>query len=998
MYRWKYFLTALLCILTSATVLQANFVFVLPDGNTSQTVNVFDATPLQFFGSYSGASGPGVDVFASPDSPVNYWTVSTGTADALITVNQNLVEQFRSGAGAAGLAGAVSPDGRRFLLLSGGLRIFDAATVTEILPNPALDAGNNPVDVAVSIDSRYAFVLSTSSQRLTRVDLLTNTVSGTLRIPGQSTAVSAGPDCFIYVSATNQVIVIDPETMAIVGAIGVNGLPAKVYFTPDGSRGVAVNRTVVTGATSWILDLATRTVEGFHRTLFASGITPITMKDKVLVADNSRFFMTSNLVQVIYEATITPGINVFVYDVGGLADLEGVLGMTISNEMPQARFLYFADAADVYRVDLSTDQLSGSAVPFAGTVSDLAFARQPSTNPPVAAIQYGDNQQVFEGVVFQPIALRALDALDRPVFNAPVTWATTTEGVTIGSASNTTNIDGLAKAIVDPGDFVGEITVTATLGAGPVITFTLRVGIPGGGGDGTGGVRITKGNGQLVPQQFLAVEFMEIEVRDQQGNLQASEAVEWTQIEGAPGTLIGANSRTDANGKAVAQFAAPVVPLGQSWVQTKIRASTALGFVDFYVTTYPTINLGGQSVPPPNVELLTPPLNARTVTGSSGSVLQGAIQAQVVAGTGAFAGTKIPNVGMTATTGLEPPAGPQAECVGGTVLSGSNGIASCDLLISGIGTAPLTVSVGSFRFLPQITLIATPGQPTTANIIAGDGQEGDPGQLLPTRLDVEIVDGAGNPLPNVNVTWQVLTPGAITLTDVVATTDAFGRVSAFATLGNQPGQAQVRVTAGAATATFTLRIKVTVTQLRAISGSGQSAIVNQQFANPVVVELLDENNQPAVGQNIGFAVTSGSGSVSTGLVETNAQGRASVVVTAGANPGNIVVTATFPGLNPVTFNLSARLLGPAIDNTSFRNGASGFAGVVAGSVAKIIGTGIASTIQNCVVPDPMVGALPFELAQVTVQFGPDSAPKFAPVYYVCNVNNEQSVAVQVPWD
>ncbi|MCP5112458.1 MAG: hypothetical protein GY953_16660 [bacterium] len=138
--------------------------------------------------------------------------------------------------------------------------------------------------------------------------------------------------------------------------------------------------------------------------------------------------------------------------------------------------------------------------------------------------------------------------------------------------------------------------------------------------------------------------------------------------------------------------------------------------------------------------------------------------------------------------------------------------------------------------------------------------------------------------------------------------------------------------------------------------------------------------------------------MSTGLVETNAQGRASVVVTAGANPGNIVVTATFSGLNPVTFNLSARLPGPAIDNTSFRNGASGFAGVVAGSVAKIIGTGIASTIQNCVVPDPMVGALPFELAGVTVQFGPDSAPKFAPVYYVCNVNNEQSVAVQVPWD
>ena len=993
MYRRKYLLAALLCVLACASLLKANFVFVLPDGNTSQTVNVFDAAPLGFNGSFSGAPGRGVNVLASPDSPVNYWTVSSGGTDALITVNQNLVERFRSGAGPAGLAGAVSTDGRRFLLLSGGLRIFDAATITEILPNPPLDVGNNPIDVAVSIDSRYAFVLSTSSQRLTRVDLSTNTVSGTLRIQGQSTGVSAGPDCLIYVSARNQVVVVDPETMTTVGTIALNGLPAKIFFTPDGRRGIAVNRTVVTGTNDWIFDLRTRTVAAFHRTLF-SGITPITMDDRVLVAENDRFFMTTPLVGVIYEAVFGSTVRLEVYDVGGIGEPEGVLGAAITDELPNARFLYYADATDVYRVNLSTDQLSGQPAPLTGTVSTLAFARQPSTNLVTEFIQYGDLQQVQEGDVFQPVAIRALDSQGRPVFGAPVAWATSTEGVTITSSTDSSNLDGLSKAIVDPGEFVGEVNVTATAGSGPVANFTLVVGTTGPGGGGPGGVRIIAGQGQLVQEQLRARD-LEIEVQNADGVPLGNEPVSWDIVDGVPGTLNGV-ARTDADGRAFAQFNTSRVPPSQSWAQTVIRASTAFGFADFVITAFPERNISNNPVPQPNTELIVPALNARTITAESGSTVPGAIQVRVVAGAGAFAGQPIPNVGMTVSAASEN--GPQAECVGGTPLSAENGIVSCDLRVSGVGSGPLVVNLGDFRILPQINLIATPGRPAGANIIGGDGQSGDPGQILPTRLTVEIVDGAGNPLSGQSVSWQVDPQGSVTLTNVVTTTDLAGRASASATLGNTAGQAQVRVTSGAASATFTLTINVNITQFRAISGSGQSAVVNQPFPNPLVVELLDEDNQPVEGQNIGFGVTSGSANVSAGSVQTNAQGRASVNVTAGANPGNIVVTATFGGLNPVTFNLSSRLPGPALDATSFRNGASEFPGIVPGSVAKIIGAGLAPNVQNCVVPDAMAGALPFELAQVTVQFGPDSAPKFAPIYYVCNVNNQQSVAVQVPWD
>jgi len=67
-------------------------------------------------------------------------------------------------------------------------------------------------------------------------------------------------------------------------------------------------------------------------------------------------------------------------------------------------------------------------------------------------------------------------------------------------------------------------------------------------------------------------------------------------------------------------------------------------------------------------------------------------------------------------------------------------------------------------------------------------------------------------------------------------------------------------------------------------------------------------------------------------------------------------------------------------------------------VVKIVGPGLARGVQNCVVPSAQVGGLPLELADVTVQFGPDSAPMWAPIYYVCNVNGEESVAVQAPFE
>jgi hypothetical protein len=57
-----------------------------------------------------------------------------------------------------------------------------------------------------------------------------------------------------------------------------------------------------------------------------------------------------------------------------------------------------------------------------------------------------------------------------------------------------------------------------------------------------------------------------------------------------------------------------------------------------------------------------------------------------------------------------------------------------------------------------------------------------------------------------------------------------------------------------------------------VSGDEQQGTVNAELANPVVVRVTDENDQPVPGQIVNFRVTAGNGSVFAGAAITNAGG------------------------------------------------------------------------------------------------------------------------------
>ena len=105
--------------------------------------------------------------------------------------------------------------------------------------------------------------------------------------------------------------------------------------------------------------------------------------------------------------------------------------------------------------------------------------------------------------------------------------------------------------------------------------------------------------------------------------------------------------------------------------------------------------------------------------------------------------------------------------------------------------------------------------------------------------------------------------------------------------------------------TFTVNVGEPPDAIKKISGDNQSGRPGARLANPFVVEVVDENDDPVSGATVAFSVTAGGGSVSPTSATTNASGRAQTVLTLGEEIGNNTVSARVTGLTGVTFRAGA---------------------------------------------------------------------------------------------
>jgi len=1030
----------------------ANNVFVLPTFTGSATANafVYSGNPLTQVGTFVSST----DAFlvlsrpAAIETGTKYYIIGRGGSNTLIRLDRNLqpIGQPVS-MGQNVTAAAVTPDGRRLMVIAGNLRMFNTETDAEI-QTQFIDVGINPEDIAISHDSRRAFVLSTQAQRVTCVDLETNQVCGNLPLPGVTNGFLAlGPNGFLYISAENNVLEADTRqtpfsTAAVRRQFPLQGARiGRLLFTPDGTRALAVNGSSQNGVLIYF----------FNLDLVASAVATVSTNEpalsglafeKLFVVGNSLAYaittQTSARPRILYSIAIpdrppvgSPLLAPTLVEAffGSLGSVPIADSIAHTGEYPSASRMFLlaplnllttAAANTLYNILFGgaqpnvINQLPFNFLP--GPVSYAGPAVLRESDPPGGVVRYNSAQPPIPvGGRSLPIGIRVIGGSGRPLFNVPVVVTPTTPGATVeGPSTIFTNASGIAMATVTapttPGDFTIGFSVS---NSGLSASFTLQAGPTsggGGGGGGTGqggGIIVLEGDGQAIPEGAFS---RPIKLRIVDGNGQGipGVAVTWTITQGggrfSEGTSTDSADRlvtlTNAQGETENKIVAPgSIGLANSFQSSVASASTATSSVTLFFTTVLAF-FNGFPAPPPSITFIQPTNEPRSIVGKAGQTIPNAIQLRVSASSGNQSGQVLPNIGIFPSTGNLPGAGPVVECIPKRVaLTNEVGFASCDLKLSGrTGTGQIRVDVGGFSE-QIINLRVEPGDPSNLAILNGNQQSGDINTLLPATLIVALDDGGGNLLPGFTINWEVI-QGQATLTNVQTITDAQGRASNTVRLGTTPGPVQVRATATSGSrpsVTFDLRTNVTVTGIQIVSGNSQNTFTNTAFPQPLVVQVLDNRNLGSPGAQVLFNITTGSATLSTVTATTDANGRASVNVQAGATPGPIQVRATVTAVagREVFFNLTSQLPGPQINALDVFNAASGERGaVVPGGIYRIEGRGIAPDLRGCVEGAPFLGMLPTRLATVEVQFGSFLAPLFS----VCNESGRESVTVQVPFE
>jgi len=508
-------------------------------------------------------------------------------------------------------------------------------------------------------------------------------------------------------------------------------------------------------------------------------------------------------------------------------------------------------------------------------------------------------------------------------------------------------------------------------------------------------ISIVSGNGQLVcpdcpvnPQHYAP---LVVQVNTATGAPAVGATVTWLEQQGGGNSPQTFTSLTNASGQATLNFQ-PLPFFSGPDAETTVTASALNTSIQFVVTTAQPVSYGSAGVIAQLVAAICP-VNCTFVgpPALSGMDGQTATAPLIVYVSGLYGPIPGVQVSLKTTGGSTVGCATQPGQQPGTVLTGSNGFATCVPVFGGaIGSDYYIINVGDgFASFPQNTLKVTVGAPALIKIINGNNQSVKPGARTLSPMIAQVTDVSGNPVSGVPVTWSVA-KGTATLSSAGTTTQSNGEVSAFVTATAGPVQVNVAVTANAAVSnSFTVNVVQVVTGVAIISGNNQQVKIGSPFAEPLVVQVND-NSTPLPGVTVNFKLTGGSAVLSAASAVTNAQGQAQITVAAGPAAGSVTITATASTVAPQTFTLTVLPLGPII--TAVVNAAGFSQAPLAASPCSLVtvsGTGLADGIQGVLAPP--IGPQ-FKVNGLTVTF--NNTP--APILWVANVNGQESLAAQVP--
>ncbi len=973
---------AVIGIVFLAGVLHAQNVVV---STTEGAVLNYISQPLNFFRS-NVVGGSVVKVLPHP-AGAKVYILSSDPARSIVIFNSDFVTEASPAKSIGGVSnGWLTPDGSKLLVAAGSLRIFNTADDKELTSASGLNTIPGPTDVAISPDSSQAHVFSSSTQKIYTIDLTKTNfpVTATGGVSALSGTLQLAPNGLLYLATSNKLFEFDSRTLTSRGDISFSGQPGSLLFNAASNRAYTASSQISGTAPVLIFNLDNRSVSGA-----AAGLG-ITFKELV-VAGPTRLIGISNETGKIYQILESGAVTELVFT-GTNTGYTGAVGLAVSEEVPQPKALYIAFPDKVVKVDLLNDTVLkvAAVAPVNGEPDNITYLKRAASGAPVNAILYNNNQSVLMGTTGAPLGVRITNSAGQPLSGVTVQFATTQTGASLSATSVITNTEGYAYTTLTAPSAATVMTVSATApGINSLFTINVTSTPPtnGGGTVAPGAPAVFSGNGQLAFQSSPVNFPLVVIVKDAAGKPMPSVPVAWSVIQGTATINSNPSTTTDAQGKAQATvigsiYVPPLVPYEKS----VITATTSAGTASFALTTLGNTSSGqGASI---NARLVKPEENARIVTAKVGDRLNDFIQVYIE--TTYFNQTVIPDVSIDVS--VEQGSGPTVACAGGPPVTNGQGIANCDLVIGGKpGEVTLTVTMGGFTsFLNAIRLTATPGDPAEILPVQGNNATGNPGQTV--SLIAKIQDAAGNALPGAQAQFEVVTPGSATLSKTTDVSNSIGQVSTIATLGAVGGPIQIRVRSGGAVFNFTINVNFQIGSFTKVEGGdNQTASQGAAFKNPLAVKVLDANNQPVVGASVAFAVTQGTAFLSSPTAVTDASGVASVTATASTDTGPVAVSATL-GTQSVAFALTVIPPGPSI--TGFFNAAGFQQGLAPGALVRVVGTNLAPQINGVKLAPSALGPWPYELDGVSIQV----AGIQAPIYALSNVNGEEGVTFQVPFD
>jgi uncharacterized protein (TIGR03437 family) len=921
--------------------------------------------------------GPSVTKIIPSADGQKVYVISTGASGSITTLKRDFTDRVSPDKSIANLVSArLTPDGTKLVVIAGtsSIRVFKTLDDTEAIPSSPANIATI-TDTVLSADSKSIYVFTGLTKTLVTVDLTTQQIVKTAQVAAENGTLQRAPNGLLYLATNLALLEIDPLFLVTRASIAFQGLPIRLAFSPDGSTAYTVDPLVTTGASIAAIDLTRHTVAAvstggiFFQKLFAAS------NDRLFgVTGDGHLYSVAPKTSQVIEAHFTDQTSPYTQ----------VTDLVMTEEVPAPQTMYVVRGNRYAEVYLPTSaQVADAGVQGGANINAFAYLRDTQTGIPSKSIAFGANQSIAAGGVASPLGVRILNSASQPLRGISVQF-TAQAGASVNPGTVVTDIDGYAYTTVTLPQTAGIFTVTsAASSVQNTFTMTLSSVTPPNGGPTPGAPQVFSGTGQLVFASTLAAEPLIAIVKDANGQPVAGQTVTWAIKSGGANFFNLSATTTGADGKSQAIVGgSPFGSVFSVWELSTITASTPAGSATFYLTTINSLV---------NSQLLAPAANPRAISGKIGQRLNGAIKVQV----SAFAFDPNPpvNIAVEVSTNAPTGQGPTVQCAGSTpwVLTDSTGVATCDLIIGGTpGTAQLTVTVGGTISFGSFPITAAPGDPAVITPVSGNNASGTPAQTI--TLIGQVADAGGSALIGTPVTWELVTPGRATLSKTSDVSDSAGKVTTVVTLGSAGGPFQVRLRAGSSSVLFNLTINLPVTLTVAkVSGDNQTAELTKQFPNPFVVKVTDSSGNVVPGAGVDFVVTSGVAFTSLPRATTDTSGLASITLTASVvvGPGTLKATS---GSSSVIFSFSIQPAGPSI--TGFFDIASFKPVLTPGALARVTGTNLVPNIVGSIFGGSLVGGLPYSLNGISIDVGGLKAP----IYAISNVNNEQSVTFQVPFE